>query len=214
MRNAPGMNGTIIGFKSKGETVKVYEVKNVAGVKWGKISYTDEWWISLDYVSFDKGSGSSTTPTTEPTTVPTTEPTQATTPTAPVVKPTEPTKPIEPVVTPTKPTTPAPTQPTHVHSWTTVHHDEVGHYEDVVIKAAYYEKTNERGVVVCNVCGAQFGDVVSCDSHIGKDHDNYGSYRVDIISDTVYHEAVTEKRYIVDSAAYDERVCSECGAKG
>ena len=170
----------------------------------------------MDYVSFDEGNGSSTKPTTatEPTTVPTTEPTQATTPTAPAVKPTEPTKPSEPVVTPTQPTTPAPTQPTHVHSWTTVHHDEVGHYEDVVIKPAYYETINERSVVVCNVCGAQFGDVESCGNHISDVHDAYGSYRVDTISDTVYHEAVTEKRYVVDSAAYDERECRGCGAKG
>ena len=113
VRNAPGTNGKIVGSKSNGETVKVYETRTVGGVKWGKISYTDEWWICLDYVSFDNGNGSSTKPTTatNPTTAPTTEPTQATTPTAPVVKPTEPTKATEPVVTPTQPTIPAPTQP-------------------------------------------------------------------------------------------------------
>lgn len=181
----------------------------------------------MDYVSFDNGNSSSTKPnnsstkpttatepTTAPTTEPTTEPTQATAPTEPATKPTEPTQATEPVTTPTQPTTPAPTQPAHVHSWTTVHHDEVGHYEDVVVKAAYYEEINSRDVVVCNVCGAQFGDVESCWYHISDVHDAFGSYRVDTISDKVYHEAVTEKRYILDSAAYDERVCSECGAKG
>lgn len=218
VRDAPGMDGKVVGFKSRGETVKVYETRTVAGVKWGKISYTDEWWLCLDYVSFDNGNSSSTKPTaaTDPTTAPTTEPTQATASAEPTVKPTEPvvtpTQPTTPA--PTQPTTPAPTQPAHVHTWTTVHHDEVGHYEDVVIKAAYYEEINSRDVVVCNVCSAQFGDVVSCSHHIIDDHDGYGSYRVDIVSDTVYHEAVTEKRYIVDSAAYDERVCSGCGAKG
>ena len=221
VRNAPGMNGTIVGFKSKGETVKVYERKTVSGVKWGKISYTDEWWVCLDYVSFDEGNGSSTKPTTatEPTTVPTTEPTQATAPTAPVVKPTEPTKPSEPVVTPTKPvtptqpTTPAPTQPAHVHTWTTVHHDEVGHYEDVVIQEAYDEQVG-KGQEVCNACGARFGDATSVGMHIFDVHEGNSGYHHESWYETIHHDAVTEKRYIVDTAAYDEKVCSECGAKG
>ena len=161
-----------------------------------------QWWVCLDYVSFDNGNSSSTKPTTA--TEPTTEPTQATAPA---------TKPTEPVVTPTQPTTPAPTQPAHVHTWTTVHHDKVGHYEDVVIKAAYDEQVG-KGQEVCNECGARFEDATSVGMHIIDVHEGYGSYYADSWQETIHHAAVTERRYIVDSAAYDEKVCSECGAKG
>lgn len=113
-----------------------------------------QWWVCLDYVSFDNGNSSSTKPTTA--TEPTTKPTQATAPA---------TKPTEPVVTPTQPTTPAPTQPAHVHTWTTVHHDKVGHYEDVVIKAAYDEQVG-KGQEVFNECGARFEDATSVVMHI------------------------------------------------
>ena len=94
-----------------------------------------------------------------------------------------------------------------------MHHDEVGHYEDVVIQEAY-DETVWKGAYACIACGAHFEDVTSVGMHIFDAHDGNSGYRTDSWQETVHHAAVTEKRYIVDSAAYDERVCSECGAKG
>ena len=54
-----------------------------------------------------------------------------------------------------------PNPPAHSHSWNpvtdTVWHDEVGHYETVVIKDAWTEEVpiyEEREVAICNGCGA------------------------------------------------------------
>lgn len=94
-----------------------------------------------------------------------------------------------------------------------MHHDEVWHYEDVVIQAAY-DETVWKGAYVCNDCGAHFEDATSVGMHTLDVHDGNTGYHIESWQETVHHAAVTEKRYIVDSAAYDERVCSECGAKG
>ena len=85
-----------------------------------------------------------------------------------------------------------------------------------MVEAAYDEPVYDYKAV-CSACGAKYdsGDAVL--NHIDDDHDGLGSYSVKKVQvDTIHHAAVTEQRYVVDQAAYDEQVlagyrCS-CGA--
>lgn len=98
----------------------------------------------------------------------------------------------------------------HQHSWTpvytTVHHEESGHYETVTIQAAYDEQ-EMMWITICNVCGYNGSDV---DLHILSTHEGKGSYHSEQVptGNVIHHDAVTEQRYIVDSPAYDEQVIS------
>lgn len=118
----------------------------------------------------------------------------------------------------------------HSHSWNpvtdTVWHDEVGHYETVVIKDAWTEEVpiyEEREVAICNGCGA---DITSnIDKHMTDNilagnmactgwHTDWK--QVQVGTDKINHPAVTEDRWVVDKAAWSETVttgysCS-CGA--
>lgn len=105
------------------------------------------------------------------------------------------------------------------HSWvaqtTTVHHDEVGHYETVTVQEAYDETIYESRPV-CNACGTVFTSVEEAAYHgIITEHGNYSIKKVAV--DTKHHDAVTEQKWVVDQKAYDETVttgykCSVCGA--
>lgn len=123
-----------------------------------------------------------------------------------------------------------PNPPAHSHSWNpvtdTVWHDEVGHYETVVIKDAWTEEVpiyEEREVAICNGCGA---DITSnIDKHMTDNilagnmactgwHTDWK--QVQVGTDKINHPAVTEDRWVVDKAAWSETVttgykCS-CGA--
>ncbi len=123
-----------------------------------------------------------------------------------------------------------PNSPAHSHSWNpvtdTVWHDEVGHYETVVIKDAWTEEIpiyEEREVAICNGCGA---DITSnIDKHMTDNilagnmactgwHTDWK--QVQVGTDKINHPAVTEDRWVVDKAAWSETVttgykCS-CGA--
>lgn len=96
----------------------------------------------------------------------------------------------------------------HQHSWQpvykTVHHDEKGHYETVVVQAAWDEE-KLRYTDVCNVCGYQGSNVAD---HIWDAHDGSGSYHNEGFptGEYIHHEAVTEQRWVVDTPAYDEQV--------
>lgn len=76
-------------------------------------------------------------------------------------KPQEPSKPVE-TPKPQEPSKPVETpKPEHVHNWVAiteqVKHDEVGYWEDVVIKEAWTESVpvyEEKEVAICNGCGA------------------------------------------------------------
>lgn len=122
-----------------------------------------------------------------------------------------------------------PTAPSHTHSWnpvtTTINHPEEGHYEDVVVKEAWTEEVpvfEEREVMICNDCGAEL-NASNCYEHVEEHLINggKGSWReewkqVQVGTNTVNHPAVTEKKWIVDKAAWTETVttgysCS-CGA--
>ena len=136
-----------------------------------------------------------------------------------------------------------PATPEHTHTWTpvttTIHHDETGHYEDVVVgtrtvvdKEAWYEPIYEwkyMGKTRCIKCGQVFNTADECFDHQDVLADNgdytHGSYEFiaeKVQTDTIHHEAetheetITEKRWVEDTAAYDETVitgytCS-CGA--
>lgn len=96
----------------------------------------------------------------------------------------------------------------HQHNWQpvykTVHHDEKGHYETVVVQAAWDEE-KLRYTDVCNVCGYQGSNVAD---HIWDAHDGAGSYHNEGFptGEYIHHDEVTELRWIVDTPAYDEQV--------
>lgn len=108
------------------------------------------------------------------------------------------------------------------HNWvpitSVVHHDEEGHYEDVIVTPAWTEEVpvyETKEVMICNDCGADITNLSQSEyeehmmNHIlngGK-----GSWRtewkqVQTGTKTVTHDAVTEKRWVVDKAAWDETV--------
>ena len=107
-----------------------------------------------------------------------------------------------------------------VHNWvpitTVVHHDEVGHWEEVVVSEAWTEEVLVYETVardICNGCGEDItGRVVE---HI-KSQALAGNYEcgghhtewkeVQTGTNTINHPAVTEKKWVVDKAAWDETV--------
>ncbi|MBS6503461.1 MAG: hypothetical protein KH415_17900 [Clostridium sp.] len=117
---------------------------------------------------------------------------------------------------------------THTHSWNPiteqVHHDEVGHWEDVVVTPAWTEEIpvyEEQYRAICNTCGA---DITGSEAAHVRNHmlnGENGSYRneptkVQVGTNNVNHPAVTEKKWVIDKAAWTETVtvghsCS-CGA--
>ena len=121
-------------------------------------------------------------------------------------------------------------EPVHVHSWQkqykTIHHEEVGHNETVVVSEAWDEPVyTMEAHDICNNCGLDFTATgVSIDQHFKESFlygdGKCGSFRTEWIriqTRTVHHEAETQTRYVVDQAAYDEQVadgyrCSTCGA--
>lgn len=130
----------------------------------------------------------------------------------------------EPELKPTVEPEPTASQATHelphIHHWTPVysveHQEEVGHYETVVVQAAWDEPQYGTGYV-CAVCGAGFGDAGSAAGHIGSAHGYEGSYfQSTIQTGIIHHDAVTEQHWVTDSAEGSESVatgfiCAECG---
>ena len=119
----------------------------------------------------------------------------------------------------------------HTHNWVAitqqVHHDEEGHWEEVVVKPAWTEEVpiyEDREVAICNGCGA---DITSnIDKHMTDNilagnmactgwHTDWK--QVQVGTNKIEHPAVTDKKWIVDKAAWTETVttghkCSSCGA--
>lgn len=134
-----------------------------------------------------------------------------------------------------KPSTPKEDKPAHKHTWTpvykTVHHDEVSHNEEYVIKAAWTEtvpkyETQMHTFCLNPTCGRDLtasGEVVweHAKAHALKyESDSTGQKPVvvQVGTETIQHPAVMGTRKVVDKAAYDEQVpdgyqCSECGAR-
>lgn len=119
-------------------------------------------------------------------------------------KPTEPTDPVvptEPIVPdPTDPVDPDPTEPPHEHKWEHHHHDEVGHWGE--------------GKFVCTVCGWTCSESEA--EAVGLNLIQYwGLYHQEIMYDVDtenQHSYRTDADWVVDQEAYDEWVCTECGA--
>lgn len=123
---------------------------------------------------------------------------------------TQPSKPVE-----TQPSKPVETQ--HIHNWVeqtkTVHHEAEGHYETVVVQAAWDEPIYKNRVV-CG-CGDIFTDVNEWGQH-SIDGCPYSYSILPVLVETKHHEAVTEQQWVEDKAAWDETVvtgykCSTCG---
>ena len=116
--------------------------------------------------------------------------------------------------------TPAPAPAQHQHTW--VHVDATGHYETVVVQAAWDETVPVYGNVaheICNDCGADLTNLSEDNlwDHIFGHADNggKGSFRTEWRNEQtgtkiIHHDAVTEQRWVQDAPAYD--VCSGCGA--
>ncbi|MCM1287734.1 MAG: hypothetical protein NC240_05440 [Clostridium sp.] len=123
---------------------------------------------------------------------------------------------------------------THQHTWEaqyrTVHHDEVGHYENVWREAwdePVYETHN-----FCNYCGIDItatgvglGHCTVCGPPYPPDHPLYGQFETQGSSyssghvqvGTTHHEAGYEKKWVIDKKAGDDQVldgykCTTCGA--
>lgn len=105
------------------------------------------------------------------------------------------------------------------HKWVkyvanTIQHEEQGHYETKVVKAAYDEPKYEEHNV-CNKCGYDMGT----DDWTVLNHENIcdGSYScIPVQVGTIHHDAETTQVWVVDKPAYTEYVygekCSGCGA--
>lgn len=137
------------------------------------------------------------------------------TPTAP----TTPVEPIEPIASEEPEPPPEPYIP-HIHNWQPVysvdHTAAAGHYEEVVIEAAWDEPQYGTGFV-CGVCGASFGDAGSAAAHLGE-HNYEGSYYQSTIqTGSIHHDAVTQQQWVLDRAEQTEPVLigyrCECGAE-
>jgi hypothetical protein len=116
----------------------------------------------------------------------------------------------------------------HTHNWnpitSVVHHEEQGHYENILISEAWTEEVpiyEEREVMICNGCGADLTNLSESDFEDHIFQSGHGSWReewkqVQVGTDKITHDAVYQSKWIVDKAAWDETVttgysCS-CGA--
>lgn len=107
----------------------------------------------------------------------------------------------------------------HTHTWVkyvanTIQHEEQGHYETKVVKAAYDEPKYEEHNV-CNKCGYDLGtDDWNVINHGDICDGSYSCIQVQV--GTIHHDAETTQVWVVDKPAYTEYVygekCSVCGA--
>ena len=140
-------------------------------------------------------------------------------------------------------------KPSHTHNWVaqyttvhhdaqynTVHHDATGHYETQTVSEGYYseEPVYETGYVnQCSGCGLtqmDFGnDYDKFMTHIENEGSRYKMVwkTLQVGTQQVWHDPVTQQVWVEDSPAYDEQVkvsdaydeqvvsgykCSSCGA--
>lgn len=107
----------------------------------------------------------------------------------------------------------------HTHTWVkyvanTIQHEEQGHYETKVVKAAYDEPQYDWHNV-CNKCGKDLGtDDWNVINHGDICDGSYSCIQVQV--GTIHHDAETTQVWVVDKPAYTEYVygekCSGCGA--
>ncbi len=118
-------------------------------------------------------------------------------------------------------------QDSHTHNWVAqtkvVHHNEVGHNEQVLVQPAYDEQKpiyEQQERTICNVCGADItGNLSHSKAHaLAGEGSGWHSELVQSLVgyETIHHDAQYTTQYVVDTPAYDETVttgykCS-CGA--
>lgn len=120
--------------------------------------------------------------------------------------------------------------PSHSHSWSpvtsVVNHEASGHWEDVVVKAAWSEEIPKYETTardLCNTCNADITEA-NISAHLKKHMmagEDKGGYRtawkkVQVGTKAVNHPAVYDKKWVVDKQAWSETVtnghkCS-CGS--
>lgn len=101
----------------------------------------------------------------------------------------------------------------YVEQFKTVHHEEKGHYENVMVSDKWYEyKPVYDNVehVICNQCGADLSNV-DIDDHFKGSNFSCSGYHSEWIleqvgTETIEHPAVYEQQWVVDQAAYDEKI--------
>lgn len=107
----------------------------------------------------------------------------------------------------------------HTHTWVkyvanTIQHEEQGHYETKVVKAAY-DEPQYSAKVVCG-CGKAFDTVEEWADHQTDDDCIWGYSVKSVEVGKIHHDAETTQVWVVDKPAYTEYVygekCSGCGA--
>ena len=107
----------------------------------------------------------------------------------------------------------------HTHTWVkyvanTIQHEEEGHYETKVVKAAY-DEPQYSAKVVCG-CGKAFDTVEEWADHQIDDDCILGYSVKNVEVGKIHHDAETTQVWVVDKPAYTEYVygekCSGCGA--
>lgn len=107
----------------------------------------------------------------------------------------------------------------HTHTWVkyvanTIQHEEQGHYETKVVKAAY-DEPQYSAKVVCG-CGKAFDTVEEWADHQTDDDCIWGYSVKNVEVGKIHHDAETTQVWVVDKPAYTEYVygekCSGCGA--
>lgn len=119
---------------------------------------------------------------------------------------------------------------THTHSWVEVYkdvyHEEEGNYENVCVKDAWTESIpvyEQRARDVCNGCGKDITDNPTAHMKEQALAGNYacGGYhteykQVQVGTNTINHDAIYEKKWVVIKPAWTEKVVSgykcNCGA--
>lgn len=122
-------------------------------------------------------------------------------------------------VTPPKEDKPQePQKPEHDHDWKpvykTVHHDEMGHTEKVLVKEAWDEKVPVFETVardICNTCGEDVTDNPTAHAKEHKLNGEPGGHHtewkeVQTGTKAVHHDAEYKDKWFVDKAAWDEKV--------
>ena len=117
----------------------------------------------------------------------------------------------------------------HTHSWVEVYkdvyHAEEGHYENVLVKQAWTESIpvyEEQPREICNGCGADITEDPYTHNENHMLNGEAGGWstiwkKVQVGTNTINHDAVYEKKWIVDKQAWTEKVlsgykCNSCGA--
>lgn len=119
----------------------------------------------------------------------------------------------------------------HTHSWVEVYkdvyHAEEGHYENVLVKDAWTETVSIYETKIVNICNGCGKDITGFENDHTEEQALIGNYacggwhneqrKVQTGTNTITHDAIYEQKWIVDKAAWTEKVlsgykCNSCGS--